>query len=105
MALIKTFYISFFLIVGALPSNEGFSETDCQMKSSVDITKLPGGASVEIKTDGGVAPYYYIFYKESGHLLSEDFKSNSLSNLQEGKYFCTVIDKKNCRNTIEIDIK
>jgi hypothetical protein len=75
------------------------------MTSVAEVTKLAGGGAVEVKTVGGETPYHYIFYKESGHLLTENFKSNLLHGLKPGKYFCMVIDKKNCRNTIEIEVK
>lgn len=105
MSLIRTFCVCAFLIVDSLSVVAFFPGKNCNMKSSAEILQETDGAKVQINVDGGDAPYNYIFYKESGHLLSEDFKNNSLKGLEAGKYFCTVIDKKNCRNTIQIDIK
>lgn len=69
------------------------------------ITEDPNGSKITMNVDGGEAPYKYIFYKQSGGLLSEDFDSNAVTGLQKGKYFCTVIDKKNCKKTIEFEVK
>ncbi len=105
--MLKVLYISFFMLSVNLRIDFSNSEAnDCDKMIVKGITS-PGdeGARIEITVVGGHSPYKYIFYKESGHLISEAFDSNSVNGLQIGKYFCTVADKKSCRKTIEIEIK
>jgi hypothetical protein len=72
---------------------------------SIAMEKEPGGRKVTVKPEGGKAPYKYVFYNEAGYLISEDFDTNFAAGLASGKYFCTVIDKNNCKKTIDIEIK
>ena len=84
----------------------GTGGKDCnKIKASYEVVEESGGSKVTVKAEGGAAPYKYIFYRESGNLLSEAFDSNSVENLQKGRYFCTIADNRSCRKTIEIEIK
>jgi hypothetical protein len=78
---------------------------ECDLTASFSITKEPTRSRITLHVGGGSAPYKYLFYKKSGNLLSEDFDSNTVSVHENGKYFCTVIDKTNCKKTIEIEVK
>jgi hypothetical protein len=70
------------------------------------LTQVEGkGIKAEITVKGGSAPYKYLFYKESGHLLAETFDANWVDGLEKGRYSCTVIDNKGCYKTIELEIK
>lgn len=106
MSLIKVLYISVFIFVKPIPWS-GPDQSQCDdlsVKSS--ITYIQGvGAKVDIEAKGAVSPYKYVFYKETGHLLTENFDTNSVSKLQKGKYYCTVLGKKGCYKTIEFEIK
>lgn len=74
--------------------------------ASFKISDESGGLKeITLTPKGGQAPYKYVFYKESGELISEDFNSNKIKGLEQGKYFCTVVDKGYCKKTIEIEIK
>jgi hypothetical protein len=77
---------------------------DLQISSTVTVEQ-DQTAKIEVTVKGGSAPYTYIFYKESGHLVSTEFTRNWVSGLAKGKYSCTVADKNNCKGTIEIEIK
>jgi hypothetical protein len=74
------------------------------VKSSITYTEGEG-ATIEIEAKDGRAPYKYVFYKPSGHLLTEEFDTNTVRKLPKGKYFCTVLDHIGCYKTIEIEIK
>lgn len=83
-----------------------FQQKNCNgLSLSANKTNQDNGITVEVIVSGGVKPYTYIFYKESGQLLSTDFNSNSVRQLSRGKYFCTVADKNSCKKTIEIEIQ
>ncbi len=69
------------------------------------VSNDAAGAKIEITATGGQSPYKYVFYKQSGELISEDFTSNTVKGLEKGQYFCTVVDKKYCKRTLEIEIK
>lgn len=88
----------------ALKSGDPVSNCD-QFKVIGEVQTHSGTASIEIKTTGGKAPMTYIFSKESGHLVTEDYQSNIVDGLSKGKYYCTVVDKNSCKKTIEIEIK
>ena len=69
------------------------------------VSSDAAGARIEIIATGGQSPYKYVFYKQSGELVSEDFTSNTVKGLEKGQYFCTVVDKKYCKGMLEIEIK
>ena len=89
------------------PRYLSFSCETLNVKAEIvqDSTSVPGAYRVTLKGEGGQAPYKYIFYKESGQLVSEDFDRTEYTGLTKGAYGCTIIDKKNCKKTIEIDIR
>jgi hypothetical protein len=102
------FQILWFAAFTSLPvSHTLLSPSDCNdITASVKISEEePSGSKVTLTIERGTAPFKYIFYKESGELLSEKFDSNMISVPVKGKYFCTVIDKRYCKKTIEFDIK
>ena len=108
MAIINSLLISCLIFLGNL-SFTGRNPTikDCssfEVSHRVEAAKN-GKSTVSITASGGVSPYKYIFYQESGNLISNDFDSNRVGNLSKGKYFCTVADKTNCRKTVEFEIK
>src|SRR5258706_11919477 len=77
------------------------SPKDCgNLKATFSTTKEGNRAKVDVDITGGTAPFRYIFYKESGDLLSNEFDARSVSGLSKGKFFCTVVDKNNCKRTI-----
>jgi hypothetical protein len=106
MSLLKALYISAFLFFNSdhdsLP--QFGSCDDLKLSASVTYVENTKG-KIEIKAEGGVSPYTYIFYKTSGHLVSAKYSSNVVDGLEKGKYACTVADKNNCKKTIEIEIK
>lgn len=107
MSLIKVLYISAFIFLKPLPSVDLSQSEECDeltVKASITYA-VESGAKVEIEAKGGITPYKYVFYKPSGHLLTEDFDSNTISKLPKGKYHCTVIAQKGCYKSIEIEIK
>ena len=59
---------------------------------------------VKIVTERGVSPIKYIFYHESGEIVSKDWQKSSVIGLKKGKYYCTVVDASNCRKTVEFEI-
>jgi len=87
-----------------LPADNSVSNCD-QFKVIGEVQLQGDAASIAVKTSGGQAPLTYIFSKESGHLVTENFQSNIVSGLSKGKYYCTVVDKNSCKKTIEIEIK
>lgn len=101
------FHILCFVAFTSLPiSNPLLSQKNCDdITASVKISEEPSGSKVTLTIEIGTAPFKYIFYKQSGELLSEKFDSNMISVHGKGKYFCTVIDKRYCKKTIEFDIK
>ena len=107
MSLIKVLYISAFIFLKpSVEGDSGFLDPCDKFTLKSKITFTDGkGASVEIEASGGETPYKYIFYKESGHLVSTKFDNNWVEGLPKGKYACTVADKNNCKKTIDIEIK
>lgn len=81
-------------------------QKECSFEATYEVTPSGGGLSdVLITTNKGRAPYKYIFYKESGHLVSPNFDSNEFAGLKAGKYFAVIIDANNCRKDLQIEIK
>lgn len=107
MALLKILYVSTFISLLSPASREyRITENECdKFKVKAEVYPDSKGAKIEIKTEDGSSPYKYIFYRETGHLISSDYDNNTVEGLKKGKYFCTVVDKKNCKKTIEIEIK
>lgn len=107
MSLIKVLYISAFIFLSPAVNADSDNPEPCdklKLKSSISLD-AEKGAKVVIDANGGDAPYKYIFYKESGHLVSTKFDNNWVEGLPKGKYSCTVADKNNCKKTIDIEIK
>jgi hypothetical protein len=106
MSLLKALYISAFLFFDIYHDSSPPVEFCDDIKLTATITyQEDTNGKVEIKAEGGTAPYTYIFYKASGHLVSTTYNSNMVEGLEKGKYACTVADKHNCKKTIEIEIK
>lgn len=105
--MLKTLIISVVIFFGAPnPVDLVMQQKSCDdLSLSANKTNQGNETAVEILVSGGIKPYTYIFYKESGHLISTDFKSNSVRQLSKGKYYCTVADKNSCKKTIEIEIQ
>ena len=107
MSLIKVLFISTFIFIGGQGQSFSSSYEKCDgLNAKAIVTQdAEKGIKVEIEANGGSAPYKYIFYKKSGHLLTEDFDKKELHKLEKGTYYCTVIEKKGCYKTIEFEIK
>lgn len=54
---------------------------------------------------GGKAPYKFVVYKTSGHLVSEDFDKSVFDEMSPGTYHAIVVDEKGCKNQLEIQLK
>ncbi len=107
MITIKTLFISVFMLLKTADQIPDDSLVNCDlMTAKATVTNEDGkGFKVEIEVKEGTAPFKYLFYKEAGNLISEDFDSSSVGSLAIGKYYCTVADKKGCRKTVEFEIK
>lgn len=98
-------FFSFIAIISLFSfSNSNFSR-NCDIQVTQKVVYEAGGAKVTVNASGGTAPYKYIFYRKSGELLSENFTNNSINGMSKGTYACTVVDDKNCRKAINIDIQ
>jgi hypothetical protein len=99
--------ILFFTLFATLPLSEGRGlQVGCDdIQASAKVSQETNGSKITISIEGGYAPFKYLFYKKSGHLLSENFDSSTAIAMDKGKYFCTVIDKRNCKKTIEFEVK
>jgi hypothetical protein len=99
--------ILFFGLFALLPSpDRKVQQAECDdIQAIAKISQEPNGSKIMISIEGGYAPFKYLFYKKSGHLLSENFDSSTTTVIDKGKYFCTVIDKRNCKKTIEFEVK
>lgn len=105
--MLKVLYISFFIFsqgLGFSFLNSSAVECDKIVLKEVISTEA-ARAKIEIMVTGGQSPYKYVFSRQSGELISEDFTSNTVKGLEKGQYFCTVVDKKYCKGTLEIEIK
>lgn len=108
MILLKVLLISAFAFLESPQEGSFFAPQDpCEkLTLASNVTKSEAtGSKVEVIVKGGAEPYRYIFYKESGQLVSTEFSKNTVDGLQTGKYACTVSDKNNCKKSIEIEIK
>jgi len=105
MVLLKIAVFSFLASVMVTDPSELVKECG-DIVVSADVVAVEEGLSKVILTaKGGQSPYKYIFYKQSGELISENFDTNTVNGLEKGKYFCTIVDRKYCKKTIEIEIK
>ncbi|MFM7431503.1 MAG: SprB repeat-containing protein [Flammeovirgaceae bacterium] len=71
-------------------------------------TKDSNGATGEISltASGGQAPYKYVVFKSSGHLISsEDFLLRKFIGLKAGTYQAIVVDENGCKTQLEIELK
>jgi len=71
-------------------------QLDSTPESKAQFTLLPSG---------GKAPYKFVVYKSSGHLVSEDFDKSVFDGMSPGTYHAIVVDEKGCKNQLEIQLK
>jgi hypothetical protein len=98
------------LITPATASLSGkVTPQDCEgVKLELTITKSETGntrGNVEAIVSGAEKPVYYIFYKGSGALLSKEFTLNKLNNIEQGTYYCSIVDGKGCTKKTEFKIE
>lgn len=91
--------------VASPPPNNPAKDCPVITISFTAIAKQPGLFSLEFIVSGGKEPYKYVFYEESGKLVSEDFNQSSFGSVKAGNYQVTVIDRENCRETKSIQLK
>jgi hypothetical protein len=79
----------------------------CESLQMVAETKEAKDSQGEITltATGGAAPYKYVVFKSSGHLLSEDFSKKKFSDLKADTYQAIVVDNNGCKKQIEIKLQ
>ncbi|MFM7859055.1 MAG: hypothetical protein ACKO96_45810 [Flammeovirgaceae bacterium] len=102
----------FFAISGLfwsyLPDDSAsLNDSGCDTLQVVAETKEANHNQGEItlRATGGDAPYKYVVFKSSGHLLSEDFSKNKFSDLKADTYQAIVVDNNGCKKQIEIKLQ
>jgi hypothetical protein len=107
--LIACFTILVVCLINPVWSSVAQSEEECRdLKISSEVSHTSSNqkdGKVKVTASGGQAPYHYIFYYESGHLVTKDVTRNSLEQLGQGTFYCSVVDAKGCTKKIKIDIK
>lgn len=90
-----------------IQSSKGQFQNCDNLSISVKTTPVEGGknGSVEVKVSGGKDPIYYIVYLPSGKPLKNDATSNSIKDLAQGNYFCSIVDGSGCTKKIEFKIE
>jgi hypothetical protein len=79
----------------------------CQLTVKLEKTDSEGVKKGEFKlvASGGKAPYKFVVYKSSGHLISEDFNKSEFKNLEADIYQAIVVDENGCKHQLEIQLK
>jgi hypothetical protein len=77
-----------------------------KVKTEISYTpdKLNNGR-IDVKVEGGIKPYYYVFFDKAGKPLSEEIRDNYFNFSSKGTIFCRIMDGNGCKETIEITIK
>ena len=105
MSIPKSLVLSFLLLVFF---NGRSVDGDCSIKIEYSIetdAQDPGkGQKLIITAKGGNSPYYYILIDSKGYPVSFDYKKNEFVGLKPGKYQCSVVDSRDCRNDVTIVI-
>lgn len=92
-------------------SNAGLPEPpvkdSCEnLKVGTEITHTTDDKGrIDVKVEGGMQPYYYVFFDKKGKPLSEDIKYNFFYFSSNETIFCRILDGNGCKKTIEITIK
>jgi hypothetical protein len=106
MGLLKFIFIATFSLALVTFSLAQVKEDCSSLSAKVNKSFTEdSGNKIEIQVEGATAPVKYIFYDESGKLLSEDFDSKTIAKIEKGKYFCVVSDARPCRITVEFEIE
>jgi hypothetical protein len=105
----KASLLFFFLLPGEffLPVESQRQNCDAiQLKIEIvnSTVALPKG-SVEAIVTGAEKPIYYVFYRESGQLLTRDIYSGKVKDIDPGTYFCSILDGKGCIKKTEFKIE
>ena len=98
-------FFSSFGSLGLLPPDRPNNNCPSISISYKATAKTDGMFSLEFSVNGGKGPYKFIFYEESGKLVSEEFNRSIFRSLKPGSYQLTVIDSRNCRETKSILLK
>jgi hypothetical protein len=100
-----------FILSLFLPQNEGIAQKiqECSeiiVSSSVtDTVNGLNNGKVTVTAKGGEGPYYYVFYYGSGHPVTSETKTNTVTSLKAGTIYCSVVDANGCTGQIKITIK
>ncbi|MDH5381001.1 MAG: nascent polypeptide-associated complex subunit family protein [Cyclobacteriaceae bacterium] len=78
--------------------------TDWEIKEN--ITKQSNGLfTFELQVSNVVSEIHYIFFKEDGNLISKQFETPKVQDLQPGKYEYMVFGGKGCKVKGKIELK
>jgi hypothetical protein len=79
----------------------------CQLTVKLEKTDSNGTNKGEFKliASGGKAPYKFVVYKSSGHLISTDFAKSEFTDLQADTYQAIIVDENSCKHELEIQLK
>jgi hypothetical protein len=104
----KASLIVFFLVPGEFFTPPEIGQAPCDsIELTVQVTNAEGlqNGSAEAIVSGAAQPIRYLFYKESGQVLSQDINANKVTNVAAGTYFCSILDGKGCIKKTEFKIE
>lgn len=93
------------LLSGFLFQNPISDNPECGSFSvAVSIRAEQSGAQVRFSPSGGLPPYRVVFFRQSGELISDDFDRQVHERIPAGQYQCVVIDGRNCRKNLIVNV-
>ena len=104
--MIRNFLI-LFLSITCLSATPIVKYYDCDdIKVEVEIRQVKNGKNnVQLNVSNAEKPIHILFFKESGELLSNDYKSGKIILSEKGTFHYAVVDGKGCRVTSTFNVK
>lgn len=60
---------------------------------------------LKVEVEGGMEPYYYVFFDKEGKPLTEDINYSFFNFSSKETIYCRIMDGNGCKKTVELIIK
>lgn len=105
---LRTTFSLLLILFATSPDVSSLANTlECSFNVKIEqLNSTPGRkGQFKLLPSGGKAPYKFVVYKSSGHLISEDFNKSVFDELSPDTYHAIVVDEKGCKYQLEIQLK
>ena len=84
-----------------------YNSSNCEdLKVTSEVVKQRNNRfQIELTVENAPGKVNYLFYKENGSLISQQFQKNKVTDVEPGVYFYTVTVAGGCKVTNKVEVK